>query len=513
MTTTVIGTIVILAELAVIAALFVHRHRSHLAEAESRRSHDRYRSVVDTQSDLVCRFRPDSTLTFVNDAYCLFWNKSREALLGTKFIELIPPAARQGVLERIGRIASGFDTHEHQVTLADGTTGWHHWINHAILDSNGHLTELQGVGRDITDRKRAEEALQHVEARNTAILRAIPDLMFIVDRDGTYLDYHTRDQTLLFAPPAQFIGRKIQEILPPGPREKVERALARAKVAETVIVEYTLPMPQPRHFEARLVAIDDTRVLSIVRDITDSKEAIARNRELAGRLIASQEMERTRIARELHDGVCQEMVSVTVDLTYLRQNGAINVPEADEMVRSIERRTARVAETLRLLSHGLHPTVLNHIGLVAALQGHCAEVERQQKLDVNFQADREAEPANQMVALSVYRIAQEALRNSVRHARARRVTVSLERTARDLSLHVKDDGNGFDPIVARQNGGLGLVSIEERARLVKGTVNIQSDPGLGTTVSVRVPADVADRVHEREVTGSPSAAAARRVRQ
>ena len=94
--------------------------------------------------------------------------------------------------------------------------------------------------------------------------------------------------------------------------------------------------------------------------------------------------------------------------------------------------------------------------------------------------------------------------------RPRRVTVSLERTAHDLTLHVRDDGNGFDPIVARQNGGLGLVSIEERARLVKGTVNIQSEPGSGTTIVVRVPADVADRGHEREVTGSRSSAAARR---
>jgi PAS domain S-box-containing protein len=253
LTTTVIGTIVILAELAVIAVLLVHRRSLRLAEAESKKSHDRYRSVVDTQTDLVCRFRPDLTLTFVNDAYCLFWKKSREELLGKKFTELIPPAARAGVLERIGRLTSGFDAHEHQVTLPDGTTGWHHWINHAILDSEGHLTELQGVGRDVTDRKRAEEALQQVEARNTAILRAIPDLMFIVDRGGTYLDYHTRDQTALFAPPSQFLGRKMQEILPAGPREKLERALARAKVAETVIVEYTLPMPQPPSFGTLLI--------------------------------------------------------------------------------------------------------------------------------------------------------------------------------------------------------------------------------------------------------------------
>ena len=79
------------------------------------------------------------------------------------------------------------------VVLADGTVGWHQWTNHAIVDDRGHLLELQGVGRDITDQKRAQDALGQLEARNSAMLRAIPDLMFVVLRDGTYVDYHARD--------------------------------------------------------------------------------------------------------------------------------------------------------------------------------------------------------------------------------------------------------------------------------------------------------------------------------
>ncbi len=191
------GLLIFVAQLALIGSLLLQRARRRRAEQATRTSEERYRSVVDTQSELICRFQPDSTLTFVNDAYCRFWNKTREELLGHQFIELIPPSSRQPVLDRVGRLHSGVDSNEHPVLLTDGTIGWHHWINHPILDDRGRLIELQGVGRDITDRKRAEEAIVQLEARNSAILRAIPDLMFLLTKDGVYVDYYAPDESRL----------------------------------------------------------------------------------------------------------------------------------------------------------------------------------------------------------------------------------------------------------------------------------------------------------------------------
>jgi signal transduction histidine kinase len=126
-------------------------------------------------------------------------------------------------------------------------------------------------------------------------------------------------------------------------------------------------------------------------------------------------------------------------------------------------------------------------------------VERQHRLQVSFFAEDDVEPSSHLVSLSLFRIAQEALRNSHRHGRARRAAISLERDAADLVLKIVDDGQGFDVEVARQNGGLGLVSIAERGRMVKAAVSVHSDPGHGTTVDVRVPASVADRQPEPDV--------------
>ena len=485
------GALIFSAQIALIAGLLAQRIRRRRAEDETRSSELRYRSVVHTQSEMICRFLPDTTLTFVNDAYCRFCNKTSDQLIGTRFIELIPPDARPAVLTRIDDLRGGVDTHEHAVILADGTVGWHHWTNHAIVDDRGGVLELQGVGRDITEQKRAQDAVGQLEARNSAMLRAIPDLMFVVLRDGTYVDYHARDPKVLFVPPEDFIGRTVRDIMPPGPADVLMEAIERASQSdEPVVVEFDLPMGQPRYFEARLVRFEHGRILSIVRDVTESKQVIEMNRSLAGRLISSQEAERARIARDLHDGVCQEMASLTVDLSFLRRKSDdAQGTGFKELMRSVEQRSANVAETLRLLSHGLHPAVLHHIGLVAALQADCVEVERQYQMAVTLSIDDDVEPVPPLVALSLFRISQEALRNSARHARAPHATISLSRDPLGLTLSITDDGEGFDIDGVRQNGGLGLVSIEERARLVRGSATFHSHPGVGTIVVVRIPVD------------------------
>ena len=485
------GVLVFSAQIALIGGLLAQRIRRRRAEEETRSSELRYRSVVQTQSEMICRFLPDTTLTFVNDAYCRFWNRTSEQLIGTRFIEMIPAGARPAVLTRIDELRGGVDTHEHAVILADGTVGWQHWTNHAVVDDRGDVVELQGVGRDITDQKRAQDALGQLEARNSAMLRAIPDPMFVVLRDGTYVDYHARDPRTLFVPPEQFIGRTVRDIMPPGQADLLMDAIERASQSdEAVVVEFDLPMGQPRYFEARLVRFEHGRILSIVRDVTESKQAIEINRSLAGRLISSQEAERARIARDLHDGVCQEMASLTVDLSFLRRKSDDAQGSGfKELMRSVEQRSANVAETLRLLSHGLHPAVLNHIGLVAALQADCVEVERQYQMAVTLNIDDDVEPVPPLVALSLFRISQEALRNSARHARAPHATISLSRDPLGLTLSITDDGDGFDIEGVRQNGGLGLVSIEERARLVRGSATFHSHPGVGTIVVVRIPTD------------------------
>src|SRR5262245_37997937 len=190
-------------------------------------------------------------------------------------------------------------------------------IAHAINVLVGELNWAGARAKEAQEEKEAElrAAVASAEVRNGAILRAIPDLMFVLLRDGTYVDYHARDSTLLFVPPSAFIGKTVRDIMPPPLAELMMDAIERAcRTDEMIVVDYELVMDEPRAFEARIVQAGADRVLSIVRDVTESKRATELNRDLARRLIMRQEVERQRIARELHDDVCQRIALLNIEI-------------------------------------------------------------------------------------------------------------------------------------------------------------------------------------------------------
>jgi len=484
------GIAVFTAQLTLIIGLLAQRSRRRRAEEEARTHATRYQSVVDSQSDMICRFLPDTTLTFVNDAYCRFWQKTREELLGHPFIAMIPERSRAAVWERIQSLHTGADTQDHPVCLPDGTEGWHRWSHSAIVDQHGRVTEYQGVGRDITEQKRAENALRSAEQRNSAILRAIPDLMFVLRRDGTYVDYHARDSSVLFLPPQQFLGKTVTDILPADVAEMVMEALERCcATAEPVVIEFELDVGYVRHNEARLVPQGNDHVLTIVRDVTEARRARELNRALAGRLIVSQEEERQRIARELHDDLSQKIAVLNIDVDRLGHQ--MQTPEHRTRVRKISAQITEIAEHLHDLSYELHPARLQTLGLIESLRVMCSEFSLQRNIDVTFDAaDNELPLAiDPTVSLCLYRITQEALHNIARHSRANDASVRLSQDGSDIYLEIADSGVGFEPHSSRHTG-LGVVSMRERVGVLNGKLSIHTAPGRGTRIVAQIPLPV-----------------------
>jgi signal transduction histidine kinase len=225
-----------------------------------------------------------------------------------------------------------------------------------------------------------------------------------------------------------------------------------------------------------------TTLNTLLDNLTNDR---ARVRRLAAQVISAQDEERARVARELHDSTAQMLAAVMLQLgVAARENES---PVLDERIATVREMVADALEEVRSLSHTIHPRVLDDLGLAAALSWLARQTREQESLDAEAFADDGA-PIPRLEATVLYRVAQESLRNAVRHAHARRVEVRLRRTASTATLEVKDDGIGFDVRRAEERRpGMGLFSMRERVGLANGTLAIESAPGRGTRVVATVP--------------------------
>ncbi len=204
------------------------------------------------------------------------------------------------------------------------------------------------------------------------------------------------------------------------------------------------------------------------------------------RLMKAQEQERIRIAGELHDGVMQEMLAVTMMLGTAKRR-IPNESDARATIDKVQEKMIRVGTDIRQLSHDLHPPALQDAGLPGAVRTYCEQFSESSGIPVSCEADDSARDLSRGAALALFRVVQEALGNVAKHARAKHIAVRLTRSAGVVSLVVSDDGAGFDTTSLGTSGGLGLIMMRERASQLNGKFEFESAPGRGTTIRVTVP--------------------------
>ena len=256
-----------------------------------------------------------------------------------------------------------------------------------------------------------------------------------------------------------------------------------------------------------MVSCDDDKVLSIVRDVTERRRAEralldneaalhATNEEirnLGGRLIAAQEDERRRIARELHDDLSQKLALLTMELDQLSQTPSNG--DTSQRLRRLTDQAGQIATDVHRLSYQLHPSKLEALGLVASIRSYCRDIELQHAVEVEFTHTDMPVTIPAEVSLCVFRVVQEALHNVVKHSSARSAFVRLSGTGIGLQLQIADSGVGF-ALEAQDGQGLGLVSMRERVHFLGGKLVIHSAPGNGTRIGVRVPFDTSSGAGE-----------------
>jgi PAS domain S-box-containing protein len=356
------------------------------------------------------------------------------------------------------------------------------------------LKALSQVWANALARELSQRALFESEARFRVMGDAAPAFIWMSDQEGKFIYLNKKTLEFTGARPGEMNGAGWAEFLHPDDLRAALEANARAlQLRQRYAREYRVRRHDGVYrwmFDIGNPRLDgDGAFVGFIGsaiDITDQKLAQEALEKVGGQLIAAQEKERSHIARELHDDICQRLAMLSLRIEratkgWGRDNGAV-----EDQLALIWQQCSDLTGDVQALSHALHPSLLDNLGLVTAVRSFCRELTEHGGAEVKFTERGIPDGLSREVSLSLFRVVQEALHNAAKYSGGKNFEVNFRGTSDGVELEVWDDGVGFD-VAGVKDTGLGLVSMRERIHLLNGTINIDSKVGAGTRIRVRVP--------------------------
>jgi len=465
------------------------------AENAVRESEQRFRSVADTAPVLIWMSDTDKLCTYFNQPWLDFTGRAIEQELGNGWADRVHAEDLQRCLETY---TDSFDRRkkfrmEYRLLRHDGEYRWILDMGVPRFNPDNSFAGYIGIAVDVTERKRAEKALRESEEKFRSVFRDAGVGMVIVSPEGRFLGANTafceylgyteeelREKTvesITLADDWPAFSKKLQELLAGGSSFRWFDKRCLHKSGRIVHTQSS----------ASLIRSSDGKPQYFVGEVLDVTSRIEAERalsEMTRKLIAAQEQERARIGRELHDDINQRLAVLAVELEQLQANPF----EIEARAQELRRQAIEISDDVQALSHDLHSSKLEYLGVAAGIRSWCREFAERQKMEIDFKSSlRSALPIE--VGRTLLRVLQEALHNASKHSGVKRVEVRLREQASEIHLVISDSGKGFEVNPAMRGKGLGLTSMQERVRLLSGTILIKSRPMGGTTIHVRVPTE------------------------
>jgi PAS domain S-box-containing protein len=486
------------------------------AEDELRKServlHERQetiRALVETSRDWIWAINPQGIHTYSNPAVEDILGHRPEELIGNPSLDFMHEDDRKRVEEMLPACIAdkkGWNNLLIRWRHKDGS--WRYLESNAvqILNAEGDLTGFQGVDRDITERKKAEEELRVSEGEFRAVFDQSPQLTGVLSLDGTLVK---ANQTAL-----DFAGVAVEDVIgklfwetpwwshSSKERARIREAVMKAATGKVVDLETSHPDAQGRvrdiyvrlgplrHADGSVIGIvpfgvDITDLKSAERELLANREQL---RELAGELSATEERERRSIATYLHDQIGQSLAVAQMKFGALSEEAGVE--HLTESIEYIGALLDKVMDDTRTLTFNLSPPILYELGFSAALESFGERTAQEHGLQFTYSDDGRPKPLDSEDSALVFRNARELMMNVVKHAEADRLTASLSVNGGDLLVTIEDDGVGFDVSDISRGGRItrfGLFSIKERMHFIGGRLEIESSPGKGTRATLSLP--------------------------
>ncbi len=463
----------------------------------------RLAAIVKSSDDAILSQDLDGVILSWNTGAQRIFGYTEEEAVGQPITMLIPPELRDEESRMQRRTRAGERT-EHYETVRITKYGKRVNVSLTISpvrDLAGKIVGVSKIARDISEKKRAEEALRESERRFRLVANTAPVLIWMSGPDKlcTYFNQ----------PWLEFTGRSMEVQLGNGWTEGVHPEDLKLCLdtysnafdrRESFRMQYRL-----RRHDGEYRWILDAGVprfngdqsfagyIGSCVDVTERKLAEEALSGLSRKLIEAQEEERTRIARELHDDVNQRVAALAIELELLGRDLPDVPVEACHRIEKAQKKLSDLGMDIQALSHRLHSSKLEYLGITAAARSFCKELSEQQEVEIEFSTAKIPKHLPQDISLCLFRVLQEALQNAVKHSGVGHFTVQLRGAEDEIELVVSDSGVGFSPQAAMSGKGLGIISMQERLHLVNGELSIKSHPNCGTTIRACVPFRSLDR--------------------
>jgi PAS domain S-box-containing protein len=480
------------------------------AELELKKEKEKAQNYLEIAEVMIVAIDSTQNVILVNRKACEVLDYTEEEILGSNWFELALPEKNRDIVKEVfadiiaGKITSR-EYFENIILNRRGEERLIAWHNTILKDMDDNITGTLSSGEDITERKRAEEALLQSEAALKQAQQVAQVGSWIWHVQSNQLEWSDEMYHIFGIEKENFSGdlsEVINRAIHPEDRTIVERSnLSVVKDNKPIPVEYRVIWPDGTvHLvwaEAGKLILDDegksVTLTGIVQDITERKraeEALARSndqlRALTAYWQAAIEAERANISREIHDEFGQSMTALKMDLTWLTNR----LPEGDEKIGRIHGMNALVDDSIALMRRiatELRPNLLDDLGLNAALEWQAREFSRRNGIPCKVNLPQHDLGLDLALKTSLFRIFQETLTNVTRHAQATRVNVSLQLKDKSVILTTQDNGIGISKGELEEPRSLGLLSLRERAAQWGGETTILGEPGKGTTVTTRIP--------------------------
>jgi PAS domain S-box-containing protein len=348
----------------------------------------------------------------------------------------------------------------------------------------------------VEERKLAEQSLRESEEKFRSVFRDAGVGMVMVSPEGTILAANRSFCDCLGYTEEELLAHTVQSVTVPKDWPALSKRLRAVLREGRGLQRFEI---RCLHKTGRIVYTESSATLirssegspqyfvGEVLDITKHKEAEEVLSGIRQKLIEAQDQERTRIARELHDDIGQRLALFVVELDQIRQNDPALLSDVLSRVSELQKQATELATDVQTMSHTLHSSKIEILGVVAAMRAACDEFGQHHKMEIDFQSRDLHAPLPSEISLGLFRVLQEALQNAGKHSGVKHVAVQLRGTTNEIHLIVQDSGKGFDLNAAMKGRGLGLTNMQERVRVLNGTIIIQSKPMGGTAIHVRIP--------------------------